>query len=118
MEVWGESEQPLLPTPKHLNLSHSLLLCAGVGTDGATVQAEEIQTGYFPFVLGPVSTTLPHLVVGKGTPRTWEPGLGTSILALGNKRQGKGVERSLLHILQCALFAWFSLIILSTDAGG
>lgn len=46
--------------PEHLNLSHSLLLRAGVGTDGATVRAEEIQTGCFPFVLGPVSTTLRH----------------------------------------------------------
>lgn len=47
---------------EHLNLSHPLLLCASVGTDGATVRAEEIQTGCFPFVLGPVSTTLPHLL--------------------------------------------------------
>lgn len=33
----GEPERSFLLAPKHLNLSHSLLLCAGVGTHGATV---------------------------------------------------------------------------------
>lgn len=92
--------------PGHLNLSHPLLLRASVGTDGATVRAEEIQTGCFPFVLGPVSTTLPHFSLNEGVLRilelVWE--LPSWPYKEGGKRSRKFVFPCFGMCIICLIF--------------